>query len=598
MRPDVIQGEDLRSGFAEAHAQLIVHRQVPFAVGWLGAAVLWHAVLVAESPLSPTSAVAGLLAHAGILAAALVFCRARPGAALPVTVATAVLLGLCSIAVFAAAGGGGDILAFVLLTLYLATALFFAWGWMAAIVVLVATVVPWLAATPLLAFHVSTLELGTGVVVGATLAIATAEGHARIVRAAFLHRQREEQVRQTLEASRDAYRELAEKAQAARADAEAVARAKDDFLATISHELRSPLHAVLTWSHMVRRGGLDEERTRQALETIERNARAQARLIEDLLDVSRIVSGKLALRLRPLDLRALLSNLLDAVRGSVEGRRIVLEARLPPEPFPVTGDPTRLQQVFDNLLSNAIKFSHDGGRITVELRKIGGRAEVTIQDTGIGIPPEALPRLFRRFEQGGRATTRRYGGLGLGLAIARQLVEAHRGTIHAASAGVQRGATFTVRLPLDPAAAIRATSAESARPPTDPQRLHGLGRLRVLVVEDDADARRFLVTLFSQCGAEVAAAASAAEALQYLEIMPPDVLVSDLAMPDATGFDLIRKVRSREKGGRRLPAVAVSALATIEDRERALGAGFDVHVAKPVDPDEVVAAVARAVGGA
>ena len=345
---------------------------------------------------------------------------------------------------------------------------------------------------------------------------------------------------------------------------------------------------------MLRRGLVEPAQVDHALEIVERNARAQVRLIEDLLDVTRIVSGKLSVELARVDLATIVSAVVDLVRGAADGKRIGVEIEREAGALPVRGDATRLQQVFQNLLTNAVKFTPDGGRVTVVLGRAGDHAEVVVRDTGIGIAADVLPHVFERFHQGDPSVAQQHGGLGLGLAIARHLVEMHGGSIEAHSDGVQRGAAFTVRVPLDLGSEMGKDppAVENARQQPAPSMLE---RLRVLVVEDEPDAREFLTTLLRRFGADVIPAASVEEALAGLAAKRPDVLVTDLAMPDEDGFSLIRKVRTMERaGGSRLPAIAVTALASAEERQRAMAAGFDLHLAKPVEPLDVVNAVARA----
>jgi len=377
-------------------------------------------------------------------------------------------------------------------------------------------------------------------------------------------------------------------AERARADAEAATRARDQFLATLSHELRSPLGTVLAWTHMLRSGLVKGERVQRALASIETAARAQVRLVEDLLDVSRIAAGKVSLQLENVDLGATLGVAVDAVRAAAKAKRIALDVRLEPGLAPLRGDPTRLHQVFENVVSNAVKFTPEGGRVTVTLERTDGEVEVTVRDTGIGIPASVLQHVFGQFRQADTSITRRYGGLGLGLTIARRLVEMHGGRIEAESAGEQQGATFRVRLPLAPAVAGEALPVGSPHAP-----LPKLDRVRVLVVDDELEAREVLTTLLAGCGAEVGSVGSVREALERVASRAPDVVLADIAMPDQDGYALVREMRSR---GAHIPAIAVTALASAEDRARAMAEGFEAHLTKPVDPTEVLAAVARSVG--
>ncbi|HEX8561068.1 MAG TPA: response regulator [Pyrinomonadaceae bacterium] len=386
--------------------------------------------------------------------------------------------------------------------------------------------------------------------------------------------------------------------QAARAEAEAANRAKDEFLATLSHELRTPLTAILGWSRLLRTGNLPDGAAAGALETIERNAKAQSQLIDDLLDVSRIITGKLRLDSRPVEIAGIIAAAVDSARPAARAKNIQLGVEMEPMPGPLLGDAGRLQQVAWNLLSNAIKFTPEGGRVSVRLGRAGARAEVTVEDTGQGIAAEFLPHVFDRFRQADGTTTRRHGGLGLGLAIARHLVELHGGSIRADSPGEGRGASFSVSLPLmnapaggDGAEAARGAGAAS------PAGRGGLEGLRVLVVDDETDTRELVAFALTASGAEVRTAARAAEALDALGAWAPDVLVSDIGMPDLDGYDFIREVRRREvDSGGLLPAVALTAYAGVEDRRRAAAAGFQTHLAKPLDPGELVSVVAALVG--
>lgn len=380
-------------------------------------------------------------------------------------------------------------------------------------------------------------------------------------------------------------------------DAQQANRTKDDFLATVSHELRTPLNAMLGWASLLRTSKLSEEKRQQGLETIERNARAQAQLIEDLLDVSLIVSGNLRLDARSVDLPTVINAAIDSVRLAAEAKRVRIEVRVEREAQHATGDPGRLQQVIWNLLSNAVKFSREQGVVSVRVARVDSQAEIQVSDTGLGIDPEFLPHIFERFKQANSTTTRSYGGLGLGLAIARHLVELHGGTISATSAGLNQGASFRVRLPL--AAVFREARAGALTEDTAPTRVVAptLDGLRVLVVDDEQDARSLVTEVLEGHGARVTSVGSAAEALREIQRERPDVLVSDIGMPEEDGYSLIRSVRALTGGGaKEIPAAALTAYARKEDRTRAMYAGFQAHVAKPVDPDELLIVVATLAG--
>jgi signal transduction histidine kinase len=390
--------------------------------------------------------------------------------------------------------------------------------------------------------------------------------------------------------------------QAARHQAEEANRIKDEFLATLSHELRTPLNSILGWAQMLRMTRLDEATASRAYETIERNARAQAQLISDLLDVSRIITGKLRLEQKPVDLSAVLEAVLDTVRPAAEAKGIPIAVHVDRPVGPILGDPDRLQQVIWNLLSNAIKFTPREGRVEVALSRQPGSVEIRVSDTGSGIRPEFLPYVFDRFRQAESTTTRSHGGLGLGLSIVRHLVELHGGTVAVLSAGEGRGASFTVTLPIRASLLLTGGRPEAAPPAAapggdwNPQLLSGMA---VLVVEDEEDTREILVRALERSGAEVQAVASAAEALDLLERGLPDVLISDIGMPGEDGYSLLRKLRARGPGrGAELPAAALTAYARSEDRVQALAAGFQTHIAKPVDPIELVGLVAKLVGRA
>ena len=385
--------------------------------------------------------------------------------------------------------------------------------------------------------------------------------------------------------------------QQARRKAEEADQSKDQFLAMVSHELRNPLSPILAWSRMLKLGTLDAEKQSAAVDAIERNATAQAQLVEDLLDVSRIVSGKLRLDVRPIDLATVIEVAAECayVRRPRRNRfisKLVLDSR----PGMVLGDSDRLQQVIWNLVSNAIKFTQRGGRVQISLERVNSHIELTVSDTGKGIAPEDLPHVFERFWQGERGSQRRQGGLGLGLAIVRHLVESHGGEVFAYSDGVGHGSLFGVKLPL--MVTVEHTKDPERRHPVAGDReldgvLPRLDETRVLVVDDEPDANEMVQALLVAHGAEVRVAASMRQALAILDRWRPDVIVSDIGMPEADGYDLIAEVRRRppERGGE-IPAVALTAYARVEDRVKILTAGFQMHVTKPVDPTELAAVVA------
>jgi signal transduction histidine kinase/ActR/RegA family two-component response regulator len=390
------------------------------------------------------------------------------------------------------------------------------------------------------------------------------------------------------------------RAQTMTEDAEEANHLKDEFLATVSHELRTPLNAVLGWARMLESKQLPPDRARHAIATIERNASALAHLIEDLLDVSRIVAGTLHLTPQAVDLVAVAQAALDAVRPLAATKNVQLAFSPDPEALEqVSGDAGRLQQVIWNLLANAIKFTPEGGRVALFIERSNDDMQVRVVDTGQGISPDFLPHIFERFRQADGATTRRHTGLGLGLAIVRQLVELHGGSVHAASEGVGRGATFTVRLPIsvadargDQAAPLgeRRTAAAAASPVL---RIPRLDALRILVVDDNADGRTLTSLVLTQAGASVNAVASVREALQALAAERFDAVVSDIGLPDEDGYALIRQLRQHEaQHGGSLPAVALTGFARAEDRARILAAGFQAHVPKPVEPVELTATIA------
>jgi PAS domain S-box-containing protein len=387
--------------------------------------------------------------------------------------------------------------------------------------------------------------------------------------------------------------------QALRFEAEQANRLKDEFLATISHELRTPLNAILGWVGMLRGGKLDQDMAARALETIERNGKSQAKIIEDLLDISRIITGKLRLNVQPVELSSVVEAALDVVRPAADAKEIRLEVILDPHAGPVSGDPERLQQVVWNLLSNAIKFTPKEGRVQVRLARQDSHVTLSVSDNGKGISGEFMPYVFDRFRQAEAGFTRMHGGLGLGLAIVRHLTELHGGSANALSEGEGRGATFTISLPVMSVRSSRLRTSKRPAPAELPAPVNALldcppslTGLHLLIVEDDPDARLLLQAMLEQCEAEVQTAESAAKALRLLDEWPPDLLISDIEMPREDGYSLIRKVRSRGRPqGQRLPAIALTAHARAEDRVRALTAGFDAHVAKPVEAAELVTVI-------
>lgn len=428
-------------------------------------------------------------------------------------------------------------------------------------------------------FTERTERLVAGIAAQAAIAIDNARLYESVRRAA-------EERRQLLEAER-----------AARAEAERVSRMKDEFLATLSHELRTPLNAILGWSQLLLFGEPAEHDLRQGLETISRNARVQTQMIEDLLDMSRIISGRIRLDVQDIDLASVVDAAIAAVRPSMDAKDIQLRRIIDPKAGPVAGDPNRLQQVVWNLLSNSVKFTPRHGRIDVIVQRVNSHLEITVRDTGQGISPDFLPHVFERFRQADASTTRKHGGLGLGLSIVRQLVELHGGGIRAESEGEGRGAAFIVTLPLAP---VR----------TDPDREHpaspsaavscygfDLQGVRVLVVDDEADARALISRVLLQCRCEVLTAAGAAEGLEMIRRHRPHVLVSDIGMPDKDGYTFLKEVRALlpDEGGR-TPAVALTAFARSQDRTRAMIAGYQVHISKPIEPQELVATVGNLAG--
>ena len=385
--------------------------------------------------------------------------------------------------------------------------------------------------------------------------------------------------------------------QAARAEAEAANKNKDEFLATLSHELRTPLTAILGWSHLLRTKKLNEPDINRAIDTIERNARSQSQLIDDLLDVSRIITGKLSIDRTRVDLAKVIEGALDVTRPLAEAKEIQFTIAIEPSPCFVHGDSTRLQQIFWNLFSNAVKFTPRGGRVVVDAKTINSRVTVAVTDTGIGIKPELLPFIFDRFRQGDGSTTREHGGLGLGLAIVRHLVELHGGTVDVDSDGIECGATFKVTIPVAIADSfvdgkqIEVVPAETDN--TSALSLQLLDGIKVLVVDDEHDSRELLTMILTRCGSDVRCSDSAASAFEAFNEWHPDLLVSDIGMPIEDGYSLIQKVRSLGSNyAQQVPAVALTAYATDEDRMQALSAGFQMHVPKPIEPESFVTSLA------
>jgi signal transduction histidine kinase/CheY-like chemotaxis protein len=398
-----------------------------------------------------------------------------------------------------------------------------------------------------------------------------------------------------LQRSEEARGQLLLRAERARADAEAANRIKDEFLATLSHELRTPLTSLLGWSSVLREARQDEAMLTQGLDAIDRNARIQAQLIDDLLDVSRIVSGKLNLDVRPLDTSSVIRAAINVVRPAADAKSISLDYWAQPGLGAISADSARLQQIVWNLLSNAVKFTPQGGKIEVQLKQEGSDAKIIVKDSGQGIEPEFLPRVFDRFRQADSSTTRSFGGLGLGLAIVRHLVELHGGTVSAESEGIKKGATFSATFPLlavpaDPATLAHAGEVTAIDVPS-------LTGLRVLLVDDEPEAREIISTVVSRTGADIRACSSAREALTTISDWKPDVLLSDIAMPDEDGYSLIKQIRMlpRDKGGD-IPAAALTAYARDEDRRRALDAGYQMHIAKPVSSSHLITMIARLTG--
>jgi PAS domain S-box-containing protein len=374
-------------------------------------------------------------------------------------------------------------------------------------------------------------------------------------------------------------------------------RLKDEFLATVSHELRTPLTAIMGWVRMLRDGDLDGETAAKALAAVDRNAKSQAQLIEDLLDVSRIVSGKMHLNVRPVELTTVINAAVESLRPAAHSKGIKLRMVFDPEAGSVLGDAERLQQVVWNLLSNAIKFTPAGGHVELRLERAGSQAEMIVSDSGQGISPDFLPHVFERFRQADSSITRSYGGMGLGLSIVKSIVELHGGSVRVESEGEDKGATFTVSLPISVARHDEPKAESNGNQPKReplkcPPELEGL---KILVVDDEPSTCEMVSISFEQCGSKVRTTASAAGALATIEEWKPDVLVADISMPEMDGYELIRRVRARGDEHGRIPAVALTAMARVEDRLKALSAGYQMHVAKPVELEELRAVVASLV---
>jgi signal transduction histidine kinase/CheY-like chemotaxis protein len=387
--------------------------------------------------------------------------------------------------------------------------------------------------------------------------------------------------------------DLVRREHTARLEAEAGSRLKDDFLATLSHEMRTPLTAILGWASIITRGHTSEAQTAHAVRAIERSARRQARLVDELLDVSRLVSGQMRLNLSDVSLKAVVDEALESTRPAVEAKKLELIKQLDVPTRTVRGDADRLLQVVWNLLSNAVRFTPQGGRIEISVREVDEQVELRVADTGVGIHPDFVPHVFERFRQADSSTTRTHGGLGIGLAIVRHLVELHGGTVGAESAGEGQGATFTVRLPVRadmPVLAHRAEPSERRDPATT---LHGT---RVLVVDDDPDTREVLRAMLENAGATVATTSSAVETRAIIGRVRPDLLIADIGMPDEDGYSLMRSVRALESDmTRHVPAIALTAHARPEDVDRAFASGFQIHVAKPVDMSQLLSTIATLV---
>jgi PAS domain S-box-containing protein len=383
----------------------------------------------------------------------------------------------------------------------------------------------------------------------------------------------------------------------ARLLAEEASSAKDEFLATVSHELRTPLTAILGWTRMLNAGLLDQQNTARALETIERNAQLQSKIVEDILDVSRIITGKLRIEPSKQEIAPIIESAIEVIRPTAEAKNVQIEYTLGAIDGPVWGDPTRLQQIVWNLLSNAVKFTPNGGQVTIKLHQVKDRAEIIIKDTGEGITADFLPFVFDRFRQANSKITRIHGGLGLGLALVRHLVELHGGTIKAESEGINKGATFTVQLPIMVEIDVEKSRKEKIAENSEAKRreeieaVPNLNRMRILIVEDDADTKDMLATILKEFGAEVESTNSVAEALESFSRWDFDMLISDIGLPDEDGYSLIEKIRNSGSNKSRIPAIALTAYARAEDKTKAISAGYQLHLAKPINLTELITAI-------
>ncbi|HMH45233.1 MAG TPA: ATP-binding protein, partial [Pyrinomonadaceae bacterium] len=382
---------------------------------------------------------------------------------------------------------------------------------------------------------------------------------------------------------------------AARERAEAASRAKDEFVAMISHEIRSPLNAILGWSQVLRKGALDKTATANALESVERNARAQAQLVSDLLDISRVITGKLRINARPVDIMNSLESALESIHPAAEAKQITIDVEGEPYATVVTGDSDRLQQVLWNLLSNAVKFTPRHGRVLVRVARLDSSLEVAVTDSGVGIPKDFLPFIFDRFTQADTTSSRKHAGLGLGLSIARHIIELHGGAITAESEGEGKGATFRITLPVR---ALQVQAADSGQATVPIETIASeiiLNGLRVMVVDDEAETRELLKVMLGSHGVDVLTASSGTEALAQINEWQPAVIVSDIGMPVMDGYMFMKRVRGLDSEQRSVPSIALTAYARAEDRLRALAAGFQMHVPKPVEASELVMVIASLV---